>query len=488
MLADSTPSDTSATVSGQLQSCQRSCARWKSRALALVLGGLLGLDGCKSLPRVDNSMAAQAAPHVQLDSARGPLSKQQSNAILTVLKRKSGADDILDKHMRLVQSMVDSPLVVGNKVSLLQDDAAAYHAMLTAIRSAKNNINMETYIFDDDHAGNKFGQLLREKQDQGVQVNLIYDSIGSLNTPRAFFEDLTQHGVSIVEFNPVNPLRLNKFWRLNNRDHRKLLVVDGKTVFTGSINISDSFSSGALVKSKQEGATSGSGTGWRDTDIRIEGPVVAEFQKLFFDTWEKQKGPSLGQQDYYPKLSAQGHDIVLAIGSRYDNPSHVMYVTLISAIKSAEFYVHLTNAYFVPDRQLVEALEDAAQRGVDVELVLPAKSDSLLTLYAGRSHFDDLLEHGVKIFLRQGAIVHSKTAVIDGVWSSVGSTNLDWRSFLHNDELNALILGSDFARQMEEWFKADRDQSLALSRDAWSRRSPLSRIREWGARLWQYWL
>lgn len=456
--------------------------------LVSVLAVILAISGCQSLPPVDSSSAAQAATPVHLDSARGPLSKQQSTNILESLKRKSGADDILDKQIRLVQSKVNSPLVVGNSVSLLQDDAAAYRAMLAAIRSAKNNINMETYIFDDDRAGNKFARLLLEKQDQGVQVNLIYDSIGSLNTPRTFFDDMKKHGIRVVEFNPVNPLFLRKSWRLNNRDHRKLLVVDGKTVFTGSVNISDSYSSGALSKSKQEVARSGQGSAWRDTDIRIEGPVVAEFQKLFIQTWIKQKGPPLGQQDYFPALSARGHDIVLAVGSDHDNPDRVIYVTLISAIQSAASYVHLTNAYFVPDRQLVEALDDAAQRGVDVELVLPAKSDSRLTLQAGRSYFDELLEHGVKIFLRQGAIVHSKTVVIDGVWSSVGSTNLDWRSFLHNDELNAVILGSDFAQQMEAWFQADRAESKQLHRREWKQRSPLSRIKEWGARLWQYWL
>lgn len=457
------------------------------RVLFAVLGVFLALAGCKSLPPVDNNSGQARAP-VQIDGARGPLSRQQSSTILADLKRKSGAEDILGKHMRLVQSKVDSPLVVGNSVSLLQDDAAAYHAMLAAIRSAKNNINMETYIFDDDRAGNKFARLLLEKQDQGVQVNLIYDSIGSLNTPRTYFDGLKKHGIRIVEFNPVNPLRMKKRWRINNRDHRKLLLVDGKTVFTGSVNISDTYSSGAIVRSKQGGAEHGQASSWRDTDIKIEGPVVAEFQKLFIQTWIKQKGPPLGAQNYFPALSATGHDIVLAVGSSYDNPSRVIYVTLISAINSAENYVHLTNAYFVPDRQLIEALENAAERGVDVELVLPAKTDSSLALYAGRSHFGDLLEHGVKIFLRQGAIVHSKTAVIDGVWSSVGSTNLDWRSFLHNDEINAVILGSDFAQQMEAWFQADRRESLQVRRGEWKQRSPLSRIKEWGARLWQYWL
>jgi cardiolipin synthase len=459
-----------------------------SRAFVAILGGLLVLAGCKSLPPVDNSSAAQGQRPVQLDSAHGPLSAQQSSSIMEGLKRQSGANDILDTHIRLLQNEVKSPLVVGNKVTLLQDDAAGYRAMLGAIRGASHQINMETYIFDDDKAGEEFVQQLLAKQDQGVQVNLIYDSVGSLTTPRPFFDGLKKRGVKIVEFNPVNPLFMKKRWRINNRDHRKLLVVDGRTAIMGSINISDTYSSGAVLKSKQSRAQPGQASGWRDTDIKIEGPVVAEFQKLFIDTWEKQKGPPLDQGNSFPALRPEGHDIALAIGSSPDNPNPVIYVTLISAIKSAENYVHITNAYFVPDRQLVEALEEAAQRGVDVELVLSSKSDSWLTLYAGRSHFDDLLEHGVKIFLRQGAIVHSKTAVIDGVWSSVGSTNLDWRSFVHNDEVNAVILGGDFAGQLEAWFQADRADSAHITRQQWKHRSPLARFKEWGAMLWQYWL
>jgi cardiolipin synthase A/B len=455
---------------------------------ATLLLGLLALGGCKSLPTVVNSPAGQGAHAVQLGSAQGRLSSQQSRNILNDLKHQSGADEILGKHIRLLQTEVKAPLVIGNEVTLLQDDAAAYKSMIAAIRGARNTINMETYIFDDDRAGNRFAKALLHKQDQGVQVNLIYDSIGSINTPRTYFDLLRRRGIRVVEFNPVNPLYVKRKWRINNRDHRKLLVVDGKTAFTGSINISDTYSSGAVVKSIHASSKGGKESVWRDTDIRIEGPVVAEFQKLFMATWRKQKGPPLGKHEYFPALRVSGPDIVLAMGSSYDNPDPVIYVALISAIKSAEDYVHLANAYFVPDHQLIEALENAAQRGVDVELILPSKSDSWLTLYAGRSHYEDLLEHGVKIFERRGAIVHSKTAVIDGVWSTVGSTNLDWRSFLHNDEINAIILGTDFAQQMEAWFRADRRDSAQVDVREWRHRSPLSRIKEWGARLWQYWL
>ncbi|MBS1214754.1 MAG: cardiolipin synthase, partial [Proteobacteria bacterium] len=213
----------------------------------------------------------------------------------------------------------------------------------------------------------------------------------------------------VLEFNPVNPLAGNKkAWLLNNRDHRKLLVVDGRIAFIGGINISESYSSGPSMRSarKKEAKT----VGWRDTHLQIEGPVVAEFQKLFMDTWSKQKGPPLAGRNYFPKLDRQGDEIVRAIGSASDDPHSLIYLTLLSAITSAEQRVYLTNAYFVPDPQLLKSLTDAAQRNVEVKLVLPSHTDSWAVFHAGRSHYSELLRAGVRIYERRGAVMHSKTA------------------------------------------------------------------------------
>lgn len=230
------------------------------------------------------------------------------------------------------------------------------------------------------------------------------------------------------------------------------------------------------------------GVGWRDTHLQIEGPVVADFQKLFLDTWSKQKGPTLGNKNYFPQLAKQGDEIVRAIGSAADAPSNPIYLTLLSAINHAEHKVQLTNAYFVPDPQLIQALTGAAQRGVDVQFILPSKTDSWAVFHAGRSHYDTLLKAGVQIYERRDAVLHSKTASIDGVWSTIGSTNLDWRSFLHNDELNAIILGRDFAQQMEGMFHQDRTASNPIDYKQWKRRSVMLRLKEWLARLPEYWL
>ncbi len=452
------------------------------RLLALGLG-VLAAGACATLPDADAVRERHSGQQARFETARGPLSAARSAAILAALKLQSGDLDILDKHVALEQSVTGSPLLIGNTVVLLQDGAATYPAMFTAIGSARDHVNLESYMFEDDETGRQFADLLIAKQALGVQVNVIYDSVGALATPRAFFERLERAGIAVLEFNPVNPLAGRTPWSINNRDHRKLLVVDGHTAFVGGINISSVYSAGSI--SLRPGKSSGDGTQWRDTDLRLQGPVVAELQKLFIGTWEKQRGKPLAARSYFPPLQSVGSELVRAIGSTPDDAYSAMYLTLISAIENAERQVYLTNAYFVPDPQLLKSLKAAAARGVDVRLVLPGQSDSALVFHAGRSHYAGLLESGVKLYERNGAVLHAKTAVIDGVWSTVGSTNLDWRSFLDNDEVNAVVLGRAFGQQMQAAFAADMAASRQVERAAWSRRAWLLRLKETAARVWE---
>jgi cardiolipin synthase len=345
---------------------------------------------------------------------------------------------------------------------------------------------MENYIIEDDEVGRKFADALVEKQAEGVQVTFIYDSVGAIKAPKEFFKHLTDNGVKVLEFNPLNPLTAKKGWEVNQRDHRKLLIVDGQTAFLGGINISSVYSGGSFSpgsKRRPDGSPQ-----WRDTHLQVEGPVVAEFQKLFLATWEKQKGEALAPRNSFPTPASKGHEVVRAIGSSPDEPYSLMYATLISAIGSAETSVHLTNAYFVPDPQLLATLKDAAQRGVDVKLILPGKTDHWLVFQAGRSHYADLLRSGVKIYERRGALLHSKTALIDGVWSTIGSTNLDWRSFLHNEEVNAVVLGQEFGTQMQTMFDADLAASEPMTVEKWKQRPLGDRAKEIAAQVWSYWL
>lgn len=455
----------------------------------LGLAGLIGLARltcCASLPTLVPDLARRPGPPVQLEGARGPLSAAQSKAILDRLASRGQDTSIFDRHLALEEAIVGSPLTTGNRVVLLQDGPATYRAMLSAILAARDHINLETYILDDDDVGQRFAQALIDKQRQGVQVNLIRDSVGTLGTPVAFFERMADSGIKVLEFNPVNPVEARKDWELNQRDHRKLLIVDGRTAFLGGINISSVYSGGSSsggMRARPAGTPA-----WRDTDLQLEGPVVAELQKLFLATWESQKGAPLAEKNYFPRLESAGREVVRAIGSSPEEPYSLIYATLLSAIESAETSVHLTNAYFVPDPQLLAALEAAAGRSVDVKLILPSQTDSWLVFHAGRRYYDRLLRAGVKIHERRGGILHSKTALIDGVWATVGSTNLDWRSFLHNYELNAVVLGADFGRQVQAMFDKDLAASDAIALEQWQRRPLRVRVKELLARAWEYWL
>ena len=454
--------------------------------------GVMSLHGCATLPDVEAEIVAPRADQVEFETAQGAVSDARSDAIIDRLEGEAGASDLLEKHLSFEQAVnPTSPLMLGNKLTLLKNGPATYEAMFAAIRAAKDHINLETYIFEDDESGQDFSALLLQRQAAGVQVNVIRDSVGTLLTPEPFFDRLREGGIEVLEFNPVNPLKGNKGeWRLNRRDHRRQLIVDGRIAFTGGVNISDTYSRAPsrTVASKDREPPADPAEGWRDTHVQIEGPVVAEFQKLFMDTWARQRGEPLAERNYFPELKTQGDEVVRAISSTPDDPESQIYLTLMSAITHAESRIYLTVAYFAPDPQLLTALEEAVRRGVDVKLLLPSFSDSGAVFHLGRSFYKELLEDGVKIYELRGAMMHAKTASIDGVWSTIGSTNLDWRSFLHNDEINAVILGRGFATQMETMFADDVKQSDALELAQWKRRSLLSRIKERLARVGAYWL
>jgi cardiolipin synthase A/B len=464
-----------------------------ARGLAMLLRGLPALAlaamaGCNSLPVLTPDMAAADPGSIQFKTASGQiLSPERSKEVLARLSAGDQNPNSLARHLALEQEVSGSPLSLGNRVVLLENGPDTYAAMLSAIATARDHINMETYIVEDDEAGRRFAEALLAKQAQGVQVNLIYDSVGSLGTPKAFFQRLKAAGIAVLEFNPVNPLAAKAGWDVNQRDHRKLLVVDGRIAVLGGINISSVYSGGSASRSSGGGDPKDR-LPWRDTDLQIEGPVVAPLQKLFMETWESQKGPALATRNYFPALTRQGSEVVRAIGSAPDEPFSQIYVTLISALNSADTEILLTNAYFVPDPQLVQALLRAVARGADVKLIVPSISDSSLVFHAGRAHYDDLLTGGVKLYERRKALLHAKTAVIDGVWVTVGSTNLDWRSFLHNQELTAVILGSEFGVKMREAFERDLAESDRITLEAWRKRGLGTRAKEWFGRLWEYWL
>jgi cardiolipin synthase A/B len=469
---------------------------------ALVVGAAGGamLGACATLP--DGWHAVSEARRAAHQSGEAAL--RQSRAIVAKFGKDEGARDFLARHLAVEESVAGRPLVAGNTVTLLEDGPQTYTAMLEAIRGARDSINLESYILEEDGVARKFTDALVAKRRQGVVVNVITDGVGALSTSEEFFDELRGEGIGILVYKPVNPLKARAGWSLNERDHRKILVVDGRIAFTGGINVSGVYSS----RPGSSGGSSGSagsrrgGSGpvttdspkdakkvpWRDTHVRITGPVVGEFQKLFLDTWARENGPALPKADYYPKLARTGNHLVRAVASGAPGDDNAIYLTYLSALVAAQKSIAITMGYFVPDPDTIDALKSAAERGVDVRLVLPGFSDFWVVFEAGRAHYDGLLEAGVKIYERRDALLHAKTATIDGVWSTVGSSNLDWRSFLHNLEANAVIIGPEFARQMEAMFERDVANAVPIDLASWRKRGVMPRVKETFARLWSYWL
>jgi cardiolipin synthase len=288
----------------------------------------------------------------------------------------------------------------------------------------------------------------------------------------------------VVEFNPINPFKARGHWLLAHPDHRKILIVDGKVAISGGINISSVYSSRLSGRRQVEGAP----LPWRDTDVQIEGPAVAEFQKLFLDTWKKQKGPELSGRNYFPELKEEGNALVRVVGNTPGQDNRITFIVYVSAITFAEHSIHLTNAYFVPDSQILSAFTNAAKRGVDVKIILPSKTDSDMALHAQQYNYSKLLKAGVKIYERSNALLHAKTAVVDGVWSTVGSTNMDSWSMLSDDEVNAVILSREFAIEMEKMFAGDLEKSDQIKWEDWKTRPLFPRITEWFAHLFSIWM
>ena len=459
----------------------------------LVCAALLA--ACASVPDTQERRARESQATLSADAALQSYRRGQGIAA----DPQTPKDDFLARHLAVEQAVSGAPLVAGNRVRLLADGPSTYRAMLHSIAQARRYVHMETYIFDDDAEGSRFAEALIAARNRGAEVSLMVDAVGTIKTPDALFQRLRDAGVQVAVFNPVNPASGRAGWSPNQRNHRKVLVVDGRVGYLGGINVSSVYQSSPGAGS---GSGSGSGAGkadapaaadakvapWRDTHLRIEGPAVAQLEQVIRAGWESQSKEPIkgGDSQVAPPAGATTVRILANQPDRSDG--YTVYLTLMSAFESAQEYIHVTMAYFVPDPAFIEVLTDAARRGVDVALVLPGFSDSSLVFHAGRSHYADLLEAGVKIYERRDALLHAKTAVVDGVWSTVGSSNLDWRSFALNYEINAVVLGPEFAAEMESLFQRDVADSVRITPEAWRARGVGDRSMEFFSRMFERWL
>jgi cardiolipin synthase A/B len=379
----------------------------------------------------------------------------------------------------IIEQLTEAPLYRDNDVELLIDGPATHGAMLEAIASAEHHVHLETYIFADDEIGTEFAEALAAKARAGVAVRVIYDSIGSRTASGDFWAGLQAEGVAVRTFNPPDPITP---FDIDTRDHRKLLIVDGRVAFTGGINIDRNY-----VRASDVVEPSAS-SGWRDTHVRIAGPAVAAFQQLFVSLWETLDEP-LAEAPYAPppRRLDEGDALVRVLSGVGGNAEvSQIWVAYQAAAKVARERIWITQSYFAPDDELTEAIIEAASRGVDVRILVAGFSDSQVLLNASRAYYADLLAADIKVFESQEHILHAKTMVVDGYWSTVGSSNLDYLSFLHNHEANAVILDAKFAAQLEDVFLADLGNATQIDAQRWQQRSLWQRTKELGSYFIRY--
>ena len=395
-------------------------------------------------------------------------------------------------HAHALVAGLCEPMVTGNRVDLLQDGPGTYAAMFEAIANARDHVNLESYILEAEGPGEEFACRLIAKAKAGVRVNVLYDSFGSLGTPASYFEHLQANGVNVCEYNPLRRLGNLLSRALHLRDHRKLMVVDGRIGFIGGVNISSVYSAGSSPLAAMSGSGAGDGEapkpGWRDTHVRVEGPIVAQLQRLFMRHWSKHSSIALRGTHYFPPLAPVGNQRVALAACDAGRRRNPFYRALLSALDASQHRIFLTTAYLVPTRRLMRSLLRAARRGVDVHLLLPGVSDFWAPLQAGRSHYTRLLRAGIHLHELHDTLLHAKTCVNDGLWTTVGSSNLDWRSFLHNAEANLVVLDAGLAKEMETVFMADVARSKEIVRAEWAKRGWRQRLAEILARRFEFFL
>jgi len=398
-------------------------------------------------------------------------------ALLLVLNL-SGGEKVLETHVesaygtrdpqfrRTMSSLLAAPVLDGNRVSDLQNGAEIFPPMLDAIRGARKSITFETYIYWSGDVGRRFAEALSERARAGVPVHELLDWIGSSKMEPEFLEQLREAGVEVERFHEPRWYTLS---RLNNRTHRKLLVVDGTIAFTGGVGIADQWDGDAQDPEH-----------WRDTHYRLEGPAAATFQSVFLDNWTKATGRVLHGPAYFPAIEPAGGTSAQMVSSSPSGGSEAIHLMYLLALAAARESVVLSSSYFVPDDATVQALVAAVKRGVSVRIVTPGPLiDTKIVRAASRARWGELLAAGVRIAEYQPTMYHVKMLAIDGLFVSVGSTNFDNRSFRLNDEANLNVYDTGFAQEAVRVFDADWAKSAPVTFEAWSKRP-------WREKAWEH--
>ena len=356
----------------------------------------------------------------------------------------------------------------GNRVKLLHRGRESFEAIFRAVQEAKSFVCLQFYIFRNDETGTELAEILKEKARRGVMVYILYDHFGSFGTPGRFWDELRSGGIKI---RASRPFKWSSPFHYVRRDHRKLVIVDGVKAFTGGLNIANEYRGFHL---RMKGP-------WRDTGVVLEGPIVFELFETFRKTWETWKGAAIPLPFQAPGSvhSSRGEGFpVIPIFASSAKGRRQMRKLLYYSIDTAHKSIHLTTAYFTPSRRMIASLEGAVKRGAEVNLLLPGKSDVPAAYYTGRAFFTRLLRAGVKIYSYQGKMLHAKSYIFDGLWSIVGSANLDFQSLRWNDEGNVGILDTGFGDIMVNVFREDVKHSLEIREDEWMKRPLWEQIKE----------
>jgi cardiolipin synthase A/B len=369
-----------------------------------------------------------------------------------------------------IEAYTDAPIVGGNRIDLLFNGDETFPAMLRDIRTAKSTITFAQYLYEEGAISYEFAQAFSDRCRAGVQVYILIDNQGSQKIPGEIPTMMRDAGCHVEFFRRVEAQQVFLPWKLlkyNYRNHRRVLVIDGRVGFTGGYGISQAWTGDGRTEDH-----------WRETNARVEGPVVKYLQAAFTESWLEATGAVLGGDGYFPRLEQRGKISAQMVKSSPIGGSFQNYMLFLLSITSAKKSILITNSYFIPDDTMIEALLKAVARGVRVVILVPGKIDHQITYRASRSNYGRMLLGGIQIFEYMPALMHAKTMVIDGVWATVGSTNFDNRSFALNEELNLTVYDSGIAQRLEEAFEQDLKYSRKITYEEWSSRGIGERIYE----------
>lgn len=438
---------------------------------AWLIAWLLGQK--KKRPKYTRSMWTAVAASVILTGFVAILLLNLSNPEKHIAHKVDVAYSVADPQFdRVMGNLLGPTLVNANRIQTLVNGDQAFPSMLEAIRSAKKTITFEMFIYWRGEIGRVFAEAISERARAGVKCHVLLDAIGSAKMDPKLVKSMQEAGVEVERYHPIAWYTID---RVNNRTHRKIIVVDGVVGFIGGMGIGDEWTGNAQDPKH-----------WRDTHYRVEGPVVGQLQTAFMDNWVKTHSEVLHDASYFPKIPETTGSRAQVFRSSYEEGSENARIMFLMSVAAARKSVIIESPYFIPDSLCLEALVDAAKRGVKVEVVTTGEiTDEKMARYASKARWGKMLEAGIKIYEYQPTFIHSKVFVVDSLWSSVGSLNMDNRSFHLNDEANLNVLDPAFAKQQIDIIERDKQKSREYTMNDWKKRTFWDKFREQFSSLFQ---